>query len=190
MEPVSAAAVSTAAKNVVEFKLESPYRYAASLAAITTVAALIQGERPLSFIARSLDSLKFPDPSQWFRGADEWSQAVIPGIASAFAVVAVLAVTAAILVRGSIGDSRAAATLWLMLFALASAPTSDLRELVPAMVAALVVGLVGRALLAGNGVSELGTGVVVLIFELLIAAVYLPLSFLLWALSAAQAVKK
>jgi hypothetical protein len=190
MEVVSAAAASTAAKNVVEFKLESPYRYAASLAAISLMVAFHESDRPLSIISHGLAALKFANMSEWFHGADEWSQAVLPGIAPAFALVAVMAVPAVILGRGSVGDSRAAATLWLMLFALASAPASDLRGLWPMMGVFLIVGLVRRAIRERNGLSGLGTGVAVLIFELAIAAGYLPLSFLLWALSAAQAVKK
>ena len=175
MDPVSMV------KNVRDVNWDTPFRYAASIAAMGTITGFWSREGVLGNLAASAQLFRWGPTETWLRSADAWALETLPAASGFFALLLVVSVLVNTTSSGIVGESRASSTAWLAVAALAYCPPESLARWVIAAAAAILVRLsLGRR---HRRWEHVGIWAGKTAIDVVVAGVWLPMSVLLWALS-------
>lgn len=175
MDPVSMV------KNVRDVNWDSPFRYAASIAAMGTVAGIWSGEGVFGNLADAARLFRWNAAETWLRSADDWALETLPAASGFFALLLAISVLVNTTRSGTLGESRAASTAWMAVAVIAYGPPVSPLWWGSAAVAAILIRLaLGRRHQRWVGVGAWAGKTFI---DVIVAGAWLPLSVLLWALT-------
>ncbi|MGG7509735.1 hypothetical protein [Plantibacter sp. YIM 135249] len=176
----------TASKSLAELtnlKWDAPYRLLASVLAFATIAGATAGEAPFAALAAGADWFHAQSISSWFSAVDEWAVSSLQDVPvrDALSIVLALCVAVSFLTSDIVVEARAAPTAWIL------APFYAYGWSVDQIAFWIVVVAVCFLIAALNHRYNSGTmggwaWLLGVFINLAVAAIWLPLTFLLWAL--------
>lgn len=185
MEPATAAAATTTAKNIRDLNWDTPYRYLASaLAMATVVGGQWFNQRPFDALAHVAVFFRAEFVADWLRETDAWATNALPPVGGFFALLLALCVACNVSSWSVVADSRATSTAWLAVAALAYCPPVDWWSWLLLAIAVLAIQLARGD--RSRPLSGLGDWAGMSFVNFVVAAAWLPLSAILWALTPAR----
>lgn len=184
---IATEAATTAAKNVRDFNWDTPYRYAASTLAIATLVGMQTASSPLTNLATAASAIRIDSPAAWLLDTDRWLHETLRSPdAAALSAIPVLLLALCLLSNvtstTTVTESRAASTGWVAIATLVYFPSMPIVFYIVLALVVLTVRLVGT--LPQRDMEDFGIWAFLTLINFCVAAVWLPLSLILWAITA------
>ncbi|AJM78212.1 hypothetical protein [Rathayibacter toxicus] len=178
---------NSTAKELVQFKWDSPYRWLASIAAIATLYSWSVGAHnwaenstPITAVSKFFNIFGAMPVIGWLDGANNWAVGHLNNlfVGNACAVAIFFGIISIYWGESTVDESRSAATIWLAVSVLAYSPDAvGVAILVAILAIALTLTLVGFGERSFGVTTWLSFSMV----NMVVAAFWLPINFGLWA---------